>query len=88
MEHLLNLDKVYDINGTGSLFNGMERCAYFEKELWFELGNITWWKDRPTFKELVKYIHNDIVNPLRVGILHYTERIHEIHDLSKYLPPP
>ena len=35
-----------------------------------------------------KYIHNHIVNPFRVVILHYAEHIREIHGLTKDLPPP
>ena len=45
--------------------------------------------DQP--KDHVKYTHNDIVKPFRVGIIHYTENIHEMHDLyelNNYQPPP
>ena len=40
------------------------------------------------FQYHVKYIHNDIVKPFRVGIIRYVERIKEMHNLAKYLPPP
>ena len=43
-------------------------------------------KHRSVFQEHVKYIHNDIVKPLRFVILHYSERVHEMHNLEKYLP--
>ena len=36
----------------------------------------------------MKYILGGIVNPFRVKILRYAERIREIRDLSKYLHPP
>ena len=34
----------------------------------------------------MKYVHNDIVKPFKVKILRYSERVHEMHDLAKYLP--
>ena len=36
----------------------------------------------------MKYVHNDVVKPLKVKILHYTKRVCNMHDLAKYLPPP
>ena len=36
----------------------------------------------------LKYIRNDILKPFKVKILRYTERVHEIHNPAKYLPPP
>ena len=36
----------------------------------------------------MKYICNGIVNPFKVKILRYAERVIEMHDLAKYLPPP
>ena len=35
----------------------------------------------------MKYVRNDIVKPFRDKILCYTERVQEIHELAKYLPP-
>ena len=47
------------------------------------------WKNRRNvFQDQFKYIHNGIVKPFQVGILHYDERFQEMHNLSKYLPPP
>ena len=40
------------------------------------------------FQDHVKYIHNDIVKPFRVRILQYAERVCEMHNLTKYPPPP
>ena len=45
-------------------------------------------KHRRVFQDHVKYIHNDIVKPSRVVILQYTKRVHDIHYIVKYLPPP
>ena len=36
----------------------------------------------------MKYVCNDIVKPFKVKILHYVERLCEMYDLAKYLPPP
>ena len=47
-----------------------------------------WKKHRIVFQDHVKYIHNGIVKPFRVGIIQYVKRVHDIHNLSKYLPPP
>ena len=47
-----------------------------------------WKKYRSVLQYHVKYIHNDIVKPFQVVILHYAEIIQDTHDLSKYLPPP
>ena len=47
-----------------------------------------WNRHQSIYQGHVKYIHNDIVKPFRVVILQYAERVYEIHNLSKYLPPP
>ena len=70
------------------IFTGPDRCNYFEKELWFKLGNSMWRKHQKTFQDHVKYIHNDIVKSFRVGILQYADCIFKMHELAKYLPPP
>ena len=46
-----------------------------------------WRKQRITFQDHVKYIHNDTVKPFRFTILRYAECICEINDLAKYLTP-
>ena len=88
MEQFWDWSKVETINGAGDLFTGPDRCTYFEKELWFELIKGMWRKQRITFQDHVKYIHNDIVKPFRFIILRYVECIREINYLDKYLPPP
>ena len=74
-------------DGTGYPINGEERCAYFEKEFWFKFGKSMWRKKRSIFQDHVKYLHNDIVNPFRVGITQYAEHVRDMHYLAKYLPP-
>ena len=49
---------------------------------------IMWRKHRKILQYHVNYIHNEIVNPFRVGILQYYERIGEMHDLAKNIPLP
>ena len=36
----------------------------------------------------MKYNRNDIVNPFKVKIIHYSKRVCDMHNLTKYLPPP
>ena len=45
-------------------------------------------KHRSVYQYHLKYIRNDIVKPFRVRILCYADRVREMHDLAKYLPPP
>ena len=47
-----------------------------------------WRKDQNVYQDHMKYVHNDIVKPFKVKILRYAERVHEMHDLAKYLRPP
>ena len=56
--------------------------------MWFNLVNSMWKKHRSTLQDYVKYTHNDILKPLRLGILQYTEHVQEMHGLAKCLPPP
>ena len=52
------------------------------------MGKIMWREHCSVFQDHVKYAHNDIVKPFRVVILHYAERVHKMHYLDKFLPPP
>ena len=36
----------------------------------------------------MKYGRNDILKPFKVKIIHHSERVREMHNLSKYLTPP
>ena len=42
-----------------------------------------WSKQKSTFQDHVKYIHNEIVKNSWVDILQYADRICEMHDLAK-----
>ena len=88
MEHLWNWSKVNATGGMGYPISGLECCTYFEKDLWFELVKIMQMKHRSIIQDHVNYIHNYIVKPFRVVIIHYSERVHNMHDLVKYLPTP
>ena len=66
----------------------IDKCFDFERELWFELGKYMWRKHRSVYQEHTKYVWNDIMKSLKVKILRYTERVCEMYDLAKYLPPP
>ena len=57
-------------------------------ELWFSLGKFVWRNHRSVYQDHMKYICNDIVKPFKVKILHYADRVREMHNLAKYLPPP
>ena len=46
-----------------------------------------WRKHRSVYQDHMKYICNHIVKPFKFKILRYAERVHEMHDLAKYLPP-
>ena len=52
------------------------------------MENSTWKNHQSVFQDHLKYIRNDILKPFRVVILHYAERVEEMHDLAKQLPPP
>ena len=47
-----------------------------------------WRKHRLIFQNHVKYTHNDIFKPSRVGIIQYTESVREMQNLAKYIPLP
>ena len=87
MEKLWTCMQLDGVDGSGYIYLGAYRCLNFQKEFWLDLGKIMWKKHRSVFQDHVKYIHSDIVKPFRVVILQYTERVREMHDLEKYLPP-
>ena len=88
MERFWTGSKVYTTNGMVDSIIRAERCAYFGKGVRFELVKSMWRKHRSIFQDRVNYIHNNIVKPLRVGIIHYMERDLDMNDIAKYLPPP
>ena len=65
-----------------------DKCVKFDRELCFELGKCMWRKYRSVYQDHIKYVCNDIVKPFRVKILHYSNCVHEMHDIEKYLTPP
>ena len=87
MEKFWTWAKVDYLDALGDVYLGKDRCLDFKKYIWFELGKSMWKKYQSVFQDHVKYIHNDIVKPFIVGILHYSERVYDIHDLEKNLPP-
>ena len=52
------------------------------------VGGVMWRKRRSAFQYHMKYIHTYTLKNFRVSILQYVERIREMHELGKYLPPP
>ena len=47
-----------------------------------------WRNHRIIFQDHLKYICNDIVKPLCVGILCHSKHVQDMHYLAKYLPTP
>ena len=47
-----------------------------------------WWKHRSVFQDNLTYIRNDIVKIIFVGILHFADRVEEMHEIAKHVPPP
>ena len=65
-----------------------DKCVDFRRELWFELGELMCRKHWSVYQDHMKYIQNDIVMLFIVKLIRYSGHVREIHDLSKYLPPP
>ena len=79
--------KTYNTGYDVHAYLAMDKCIKFEREIWFEVGKYMWRKHWSVYQDHIKYIHNDIVKPFRVKILHYAKHIIDMHDLDKYLPP-
>ena len=47
-----------------------------------------WEKHQIVYQDRMKYVYNDILKPFKVKIIRYAERVRDMHDLAKYLPPP
>ena len=60
----------------------------FDRDLWLELVKFMGRKHRSVYQDHINYVCNDIVKPFKFKILCYAERVREMHDLAKYLPPP
>ena len=87
-EDFWNWAKSYGLDSDGDAYLGVKNCVDFEKGIWFELGKCMWRKHRNVFQEHLKYIHNYILKPYRVGILGYSECSQEIYELENHLPTP
>ena len=47
-----------------------------------------WSNHQVFYQDHMNYVRNDIVKPFKFKIIRYSERVREMHDLEKYLPPP
>ena len=81
-------DKIDGVGYDGDAYLGLDKCVNFEKEIWFDLGKAMRRKHRSVFQNHLKYISNGIVKPFYVKIIHYSERVVDMHDLAKQLPTP
>ena len=81
-------EKTYITGYDGDDYLAWDKCVYFERELWFKLGNCMWRKHWRVYQDHMKYVRNDIVKPFKIKTLRYAEHVREMHDLSKYLPSP
>ena len=45
-------------------------------------------KHRNVFDDHIYNVSNDTHNPYKIVIINYTERVHEMFDMSNLLPPP
>ena len=87
MEILWAWSKVVVTDNDGDPVSWAYHCDEFEKEPLFELWKSMWQKHQYNFQDHVNYIYNDIVKPFMVGIIQYSERVHEMHELDNYFPP-
>ena len=65
MKRLWTWENLGGIESEGTDYSVAERCIEFEKDIWFKLGKSMWKKHQSVFQYHVKYIHNDIVKPLK-----------------------
>ena len=74
MEECWNWAKT-DTTGYGQHpYLAIDKCVYFDRQLWLELGKCMWRKHRSVYQYHMKFVRNDIVKPFKVKILRYTER--------------
>ena len=72
----------------GHPYLSRDSCIDFKRELGFELGKCIRRKHRIVYQDHMNYVCNDIVSTFKVKILCFAERVRDMHDLAKYLPPP
>ena len=80
--------KLDTIGYDGYAYLAINKCVDSESELWLELGKCMWRKHQSVYQDHMKYVRNDIVKPFKVKTLRYAERVRDMHELAKYLPPP
>ena len=66
----------------------IDKCINIERELWLDLGKCVWRNHWSVYQDHMKYVCNNILKSFKVKILCYAKRVHEMHDLAKYLPTP
>ena len=69
MDKLWTCTKLDGVDASGYVYLGADMCLNFKKDIWLYLRKSMWKKHQSVFQDHVKYIHNDIVKPFRVGIL-------------------
>ena len=87
-EEFWTWSKTDTIGYDGNPYLAIDKCVNFDRELWFDMGNLIWRKHRSAYQYHMKYVLNDIVKTFKVKILRYSKRVREIHKLAKHLPPP
>ena len=80
--------KTDTIGYAGNPYLAIDKCVKFERELWFELGKCMRRKHRSVYQDHMKYVHNDIVKPLKDKTLCYTKRVRVMNDLANFLSLP
>ena len=63
-------------------------CKWIDQDLWFHIRKSMWSKQCSFSNYYMNYINNDIQKPYNAGILHYSNSIGGLHDLSHFLPSP
>ena len=87
MVQLWSLVKTHANSWSWDMYLVRNRCIDLGREIRFELGNSMCKRHSSIYQCYVKYTHNDIMKPFRVGILRYSEHVCEMHDLTKILAP-
>ena len=87
IEQFEYLDNEDCVNSGGYAVTGVNISIDFKKELWFDMGKSMWRKYLYVSQGHVKYNRNDILNLFRTVIVQYAERVCEIHDINKFMPP-
>ena len=52
------------------------------------LGKSMWKKHHSIFDEHIHYVRNDIQKPFKMKILKYDERMGDMFEVTKLIPPP